>query len=246
MITPILRRVRVRWWILIFMLTFALMSFVQRTRVAVPADTFMPILHLSQVRLGLLNTAFFATYTAMQIPGGALGQIFGVRRTYVLVGVLSLAATLALPLLSMALTGTALFVSLLIAQLVLGVALARSFRCSPRLNGHYLGGAQGLARRGREGAASRARPRSLQLHYEHITHANGELVRLGIGRAVGNLVLIEDDDICRGPGLQHAPVAEVHACRRQSAEFADCFLEQRKGLANVDRSGSGSNIRCLW
>jgi len=127
MTASILRRVRVRWWILIFMFTFALMSFVQRTSVAVAADTFMPILHLSQVRLGLLNTAFFATYTAMQIPGGALGEIFGARRTYVLVGVLSLAAALALPLLSMAFTGTALFVSLVIAQLVLGVALAPVF-----------------------------------------------------------------------------------------------------------------------
>ena len=51
MTASILRRVRVRWWILIFMFTFALMSFVQRTSVAVAADTFMPILHLSQVRL---------------------------------------------------------------------------------------------------------------------------------------------------------------------------------------------------
>jgi len=127
MTASILRRVRVRWWMLIFMFTFALMSFVQRTSVAVAADTFMPILHLSQVRLGWLNTAFFATYTAMQIPGGALGQIFGARRTYVAVGVLSLAATLALPLLSLAVAGTALFVALLIAQLVLGVALAPVF-----------------------------------------------------------------------------------------------------------------------
>jgi ACS family glucarate transporter-like MFS transporter len=126
--TPsILRRVRVRWWMLIFMFTFALMSFVQRTSVMVAADTFMPILHLSQVRLGWLNTAFFATYAAMQIPGGAFGQIFGARRTYVLVGILSLAATLAMPLLSLAVTGTALFASLLLAQLVLGVALAPVF-----------------------------------------------------------------------------------------------------------------------
>ena len=122
-----LRRIRVRWWILIFMFAFALMSFVQRTCVAVAADTFMPILHLGQVQLGLLNTAFFVTYAAMQIPGGALGQIFGARRTYVFIGIVSLAATAALPLLSMVLTGTALFVSLLAAQLVLGVALAPIF-----------------------------------------------------------------------------------------------------------------------
>ena len=127
MTVSILRRVRVRWWILIFMFTFALMSFVQRTCVAVAANTFMPILHLDQVQLGLLNTAFFVTYAAMQIPGGALGQIFGARRTYVLIGIVSLAATLATPLLSTVLTGTTLFASLLVAQLVLGVALAPIF-----------------------------------------------------------------------------------------------------------------------
>ena len=147
----------------------------------------------------MLNTAFFATYTAMR---SALGQIFGARRTYVLVGVLSLAATLAMPLLSMAVTGTALFASLLIAQLVLGVALApvfpvfacrlrdrhrirsrggcgvapgqlRADRAAitslsrtrlPSINGYCSGGTLGPATRGREGAASRARPRSPELH----------------------------------------------------------------------------------
>jgi hypothetical protein len=49
MTASILRRVR--WRILIFMSTRAFMSFAQRASVAVAAHTFMPILHLSQVRL---------------------------------------------------------------------------------------------------------------------------------------------------------------------------------------------------
>jgi len=46
------RPVRIRWWILVFMFLFALMSFVQRTSIAVAADTMMPVLHISQVQIG--------------------------------------------------------------------------------------------------------------------------------------------------------------------------------------------------
>src|SRR5580658_3153767 len=113
------RPVRIRWWILVFMFLFALMSFVQRTSIAVAADTMMPVLHLTQVQIGLLNTAFLVTYTIMQIPGGTLGQHFGARRTYVVVGVVGLAATLATPALSIVYTGAALFAGFFIAQLIL-------------------------------------------------------------------------------------------------------------------------------
>jgi sugar phosphate permease len=122
-----LRPIRIRWWILVFMFLFALMSFVQRTSIAVAADTIMPILHLTQVQIGLLNTAFLLTYTIMQIPGSVLGQRFGARRTYVAVGVFGLLATLATPALSIAYTGSILFLGLLVAQLILGIALAPVF-----------------------------------------------------------------------------------------------------------------------
>jgi MFS family permease len=103
------------------------MSFVQLTGVSVAADTMMPVLKLTQVDIGLLNTAFLITYTFMQIPGGALGQYFGARRSYVAVGVLGLLATVATPALSRILTGLRLFVGLLIAQLILGISLAPIF-----------------------------------------------------------------------------------------------------------------------
>jgi MFS transporter, ACS family, glucarate transporter len=119
--------VRVRWWILGFMFLFALLSFVQRTSLGVAADTIMPALHISQVQIGWLNTAFFVSYAAMQIPGGILGQVFGARRTYVAVGALGLLATVATPILSINYTGSALFGALLMAQLLLGVALAPVF-----------------------------------------------------------------------------------------------------------------------
>jgi MFS transporter, ACS family, glucarate transporter len=121
------RPIRVRWWIFLFMFSFALMSFVQRTSIAVAAVTMMPVLHLTQVDIGSLNTAFLVAYTVMQIPGGVLGQYFGARRTYVAVGVIGLLATVATPALSAILIGRPLFVGLLMAQLILGVALAPVF-----------------------------------------------------------------------------------------------------------------------
>ena len=109
------------------MFLFALMSFVQRTSIAVAADTMMPVLHISQVQIGWLNTAFLMTYAIMQIPGGVLGQYLGARRTYVAVGIVSLLATVATPALSIIYDGAALFVGLFVAQLIQGVSLAPVF-----------------------------------------------------------------------------------------------------------------------
>jgi MFS transporter, ACS family, glucarate transporter len=109
------------------MFAFALLSFVQRTSISVAADTIMPVLHLTQVQIGLLNTAFLIAYTIMQIPGGVLGQKYGARLTYVGVGAIGVAATLATPLLPVLYSGMALFLGLLAAQFVLGVALAPVF-----------------------------------------------------------------------------------------------------------------------
>ncbi len=126
MLTP-RRGIRTRWWIFVFMFGFALLSFVQRTSISVAADTIMPVLHLTQVQIGLLNTAFLIAYTIMQIPGGVIGQRFGARLTYIGVGAIGVASTLATPLLPVLYSGTALFLGLLAAQFVLGVALAPVF-----------------------------------------------------------------------------------------------------------------------
>jgi sugar phosphate permease len=73
------RPVRIRWWILVFMFLFALMSFVQRTSIAVAADTMMPVLHISQVQIGLLNTAFLLTYAIMPLRGQAALKVLNMR-----------------------------------------------------------------------------------------------------------------------------------------------------------------------
>jgi ACS family glucarate transporter-like MFS transporter len=114
--------VRVRWWIFWYLFAFALLAYMQRTSVAVAADSIMPALQLNQLQIGWLNAAFTAAYAFAQIPGGVLGLRLGARRIYVLAGILGLAAMLVTPLAPVIFTGTALFVVLVAAQATLGAA----------------------------------------------------------------------------------------------------------------------------
>jgi ACS family glucarate transporter-like MFS transporter len=123
-------RIRIRWWIFAFTFAFAMLSFIQRTSIAVAAESMIAALHITQMQIGLLNAAFLTTYTLMQIPAGALGERFGARRTFLAVGIVGLCATLATPLLPVVFNGTAIFVALLITQGVLGVSQAPVFPVS--------------------------------------------------------------------------------------------------------------------
>jgi MFS transporter, ACS family, glucarate transporter len=116
------RPIRVRWWIFAYMFAFAMLSYMQRNGVAVAAVTIMSDLRVTQWQIGLLNAAFTTAYALTQLPGGVIGQRFGARLTYVGVGIVGLIATLATPLAPVVLTGTALFIALLLAQAMLGVS----------------------------------------------------------------------------------------------------------------------------
>ena len=111
---------KVRWTIFLFLCGFAMLSYVQRTSLGVAAQNIMPDLHLSQMQIGWLNAAFATCYALAQLPGGILGQRFGARITYTVVGLVGLVATIATPLAPVVLAGTALFIALLAAQGLLG------------------------------------------------------------------------------------------------------------------------------
>jgi len=120
---PLLRRpVRIRWWIFAFMFAFAMLSYMQRTSIAVAAEKIMPALHLSHFQIALLNMSFTVAYAVAQLPGGLISQRFGGRITYVGVGVVGLTAMLVTPLAPVLLAGLALFAALLIAQATLGAS----------------------------------------------------------------------------------------------------------------------------
>ena len=114
--------VRIRWWIFAFLFGFAVMSYLQRTSIAVAAKEIMSQLHLSHWQIGLLNAAFVAAYTLSQVPAAAFGQRYGARTTFVLVGIVGMLAMIATPLAPMLFAGTGLFLALLAAQALLGAS----------------------------------------------------------------------------------------------------------------------------
>ena len=120
-------RLRVRWVIFGFLFAFTCAAYLQRTAISVAAERMMPNLGLTQLQIGWLETAFLVTYTALQFPGGVLGEFLGARRMFTLCGAIAVLATLAIPILPWMGNGTHLFIALLLAQLTLGAAQAPVF-----------------------------------------------------------------------------------------------------------------------
>src|SRR5580704_12254289 len=112
-------RMRVRWWIFAFVLAFTFVAYPQRLAVSVAAERMMPELGLTQDQIGWLETAFLASYTALQIPTGILGEWIGARTMLSLCG------------------GVALAGGLLAAQCVLGAAQAPLFSVMAGTQEHW-------------------------------------------------------------------------------------------------------------
>lgn len=121
---------RVRWRIFGFLFAFGLIAYVQRTGVTIAAERMMPELHLSQLQIGWIEQAFVIGYSVFQLPGGLFGQKFGARSAFTVFGIVAFAAMMATPAAPAVLGGTALFIALLGAQFVLGVAQAGIFPVS--------------------------------------------------------------------------------------------------------------------
>jgi len=117
--------VRFRIFGLLFGLT--IVAYVQRTAVSIAGARMMPDLHLTQVQLGWLETAFLISYATLQFPGSVTGQKVGARRMITLCALVSVAAALAMPLAPSVFSGGALFLALLAAQFVLGASQAPFF-----------------------------------------------------------------------------------------------------------------------
>ena len=109
------------------MFLFPLLCYVQRNSLTIATDQVKAQLHVSQLQVFLLTSAFMVMYTALQLPGGVLGQRWGARRTFVLIGALGCLAMMATSLAPFALTGTAVIMAMALAQAVLGVSQAPVF-----------------------------------------------------------------------------------------------------------------------
>jgi len=123
-------RVRVRWKIFAFLFGFGFIAYFQQRSFTVAAYQMMPQLGFSQMQIGYLETALLIGYTALQFPGGVIGQRLGARRMFVIIGLIALACTLVTPLAPLLVGGSALIVLLAISQGLLGAAQGPIFPLS--------------------------------------------------------------------------------------------------------------------
>jgi sugar phosphate permease len=120
----------VRWWIFLYLFGFGFVAYFQQRGITVASYQMMPQLHITQEQIGWLLWWMLLGYTALQFPGGVIGQRVGARRMFVIIGLLAFAATLGTPLLPLLLTGSALVVALFAAQLLLGASQGPIFPVS--------------------------------------------------------------------------------------------------------------------
>jgi MFS transporter, ACS family, glucarate transporter len=123
-------RVRVRWKIFLYLFGFGFVAYFQQRGITVASYDMMPHLHLTQMQIGWLEWSMLLGYTALQFPGGVIGQRVGARWMFVIIGLIAFVATVGTPLAPIFLTGTALFAALLAAQLVLGASQGPIFPVS--------------------------------------------------------------------------------------------------------------------
>ncbi len=122
--------VRVRWRIFSFLFGFGLVAYVQQKSITVAAERMMPELGLTQLQIAWLEQAFVWGYALFQMPGGVFGQRMGARRTFVIIGLTAFLATVATPLAPSFFSGQALFIALVLAQVLLGCSQGAIFPVS--------------------------------------------------------------------------------------------------------------------
>ena len=70
-----------RWWVIFLLFCGTFVNAVDRGSLGVAAPSIMKELHLNPAMMGVVLSAFFWTYFAMNIPSGALADRFGAKAT---------------------------------------------------------------------------------------------------------------------------------------------------------------------
>jgi len=130
LIRPAPQRIRVRRKIYLFLFAFGFIAYLQHASITVAGVPMMAQLGLNEVQLAWIFDAFVLGYSIMQFPGGLLGQRFGARLTFVVIGLVAFVAMLATPLAPELFSGATMFAVLLVAQLILGLAQGPIFPVS--------------------------------------------------------------------------------------------------------------------
>src|SRR3954471_11438181 len=71
---------RVRYWVLVFTVTLAIVTYIDRVAISIAAPDISKELSLDSVHTGWILSAFALAYSLFEIPGGFLGDWIGPRR----------------------------------------------------------------------------------------------------------------------------------------------------------------------
>jgi MFS family permease len=69
-----------RWWVVVFAITLAILSYIDRVSISQAAPNIRRDLHLSGEQMGWIFGAFGLAYAFFEIPGGWLGDVIGPRK----------------------------------------------------------------------------------------------------------------------------------------------------------------------
>ena len=118
----------IRWRIVALLAGFSLVSYALRTNISVAAAVMRSELHLTQIQLGQVFSAFMAGYAIFQIPAGALGDRYGPRLILTLAATIWGVTTLMTGVLPGLIGGAAATLVVLMAvRFLLGVAEAATY-----------------------------------------------------------------------------------------------------------------------
>jgi ACS family D-galactonate transporter-like MFS transporter len=114
-----------RWWLMVLLATGMIVCYAHRGALSAAAPFMMRELGLSTAVTGILLSAFFWSYSFMQVPAGWVVDRFGVRRSY--------ACGFALWSVASAFTGfSGSLVVLILVRMLVGVGQSVSFPASAR------------------------------------------------------------------------------------------------------------------
>jgi ACS family glucarate transporter-like MFS transporter len=79
-LAPSERPTRVRYWVIVFAVTLAVVTYIDRVSISFAATDISRDLHLTKVQMGWAFTAFGWAYALFEMPGGYLGDWMGPRK----------------------------------------------------------------------------------------------------------------------------------------------------------------------
>src|SRR6476661_592884 len=71
---------RTRYWVVVFAVTLAILSYIDRVCISQAAPVMSRDLGLSKVQMGSIFSAFGIAYALFEIPGGWMGDLMGPRK----------------------------------------------------------------------------------------------------------------------------------------------------------------------